>query len=163
MNNLWPVIDELKATDDIVPFFDETIDALKEHYDGKIQAQYCQIEYILKGIHSAVSSIVEMSNLVGKPQNNCNFEEKKDIEKDRKQVVVSNKDYKYEIFNDHLYYKLFTINIPEFYPVKISVSAGILDKDNLEMEISNLDDLKSVFSRIVWSEKVKMIISKMVK
>lgn len=83
------------------------------------------------------------------------------IEKDREQAYILNRDYKYEIFNDHLYYKLFTINIPEFYPVKIHVSAGILGREDVEIEINDIDKLKNVFSQIVNSEKVRMIIMKM--
>ena len=47
MENLWPIIDDIKPTDDVIPFFDLTIESLKETYEGKISAQICQIEYIL--------------------------------------------------------------------------------------------------------------------
>lgn len=161
MDNLWPIIDNIKPTDDVIPFFDFTIESLKKNYEGKINAQICQIEYILKNINSSLSTISNLARMVGPLAVKEHYEEKKDIEKDREQAYILNRDYKYEIFNDHLYYKLFTINIPEFYPVKMHVSAGILGREDVEIEINDIDKLKNVFSQIVNSEKVRMIIMKM--
>ena len=163
MNNMWPVIQDIKSTDDIMPFFEETIKSLKDNYDGKINAQICKIEYILKSSKSVLSSFHDMPKLVGPQVEEDSFEEKIDIEKDRKLAYVNNYDYKYEIYNDHLYFKLFTINIPEFYPLKIHVSAGLLDKDDVEINIYDIDKLKNVFSEIVCSNKARLIIMKMMK
>ena len=160
---MWPVIDDIKTTEDVLPFLKDTINELKGSYDGKINAQVCQIEFILKNLRTTMSMISEVSKIVGQPTVKEEFEEKKDIEKDRAPAYVINHDYKYEIYNDHLYYKLFTINIPEFYPIKIHVSAGILGKEDVEFDINDLDRLKSVFTEIVCSDKVKMIIKKMIK
>lgn len=41
------------------------------------------------------------------------------------------------------------------------ISAGILEKDDKELVINDIDRLKEVFSQIVNSAKVKMIIMKM--
>lgn len=161
MENLWPIIDDIKPTDDVIPFFDLTIESLKETYEGKISAQICQIEYILKDMNSVLSTISNFARMVGPLSVKEAYEEKKDIEKDREQAYIINRDYKYEIFNDHLYYKLFTINIPEYYPLKIHISAGILEKDDVEIEINDIDKLKNVFLQIVNSDKVRMIIMKM--
>ena len=163
MNNMWPVIQDIKSTDDVMPFFEETIKSLKDNYDGKINAQICKIEYILKSSKSVLSSFHDMSKLIDPQVEEDSFEEKIDIEKDRKLAYVNNYDYKYEIYNDHLYFKLFTINIPEFYPLKIHVSAGLLDKDDVEINIYDIDKLKNVFSEIVCSNKARMIIMKMMK
>ena len=159
---MWPVIDGIKTTEDVIPFLDDTINLLKKKYDGKIKAQVCQIEFILKNVRTTLSVINDISKMIGKQIEKEKYEEKQDIEKDRSPAYVVNHDYKYEIFNDHLYYKLFNINIPEFYPIKIHVSAGILDKEDVEIDINDLDKLKSVFSEIVCSDKVKMIIKKMI-
>ena len=160
---MWPVIQDIKSTDDVMPFFEETIKSLKDNYDGKINAQICKIEYILKSSKSVLSSFHDMSKLIGPQVEEDSFEEKIDIEKDRKLAYVNNYDYKYEIYNDHLYFKLFTINIPEFYPLKIHVSAGLLDKDDVEINIYDIDKLKNVFSEIVCSNKARLIIMKMMK
>lgn len=161
--NFWPTIDDVYKTEDAIPFLNDTINELKQKYNGRIQAQLCRIEFVLKSFRSMRSMIEEMSTLVGPQKNEDKYEceEKMDIEKNRKTAVVANRDYKYEIFNDHLYYKLFTINIPEFYPIKIRAAAGTLEKEDSEVVIKNLSELKDVFSRIVLSDKVKQIIKKM--
>ena len=51
-------------------------------------------------------------------------------------------------------------SIPEFYPVKIHVFVGILGKEDVEIKINDIDKLKNVFSQIVNSEKVRMLIMK---
>lgn len=163
MENLWPIIDNIKTTEDVIPFLESTIESLKSNYEGKISAQICQIEYILKSVSSTLSALSNIAKVVGPLTSKDQYEEKKDIEKNRQQAVVVNCDYKYEIFNDHLYYKLFTINIPEFYPLKIHVSAGIIEKDDVEFDINDIERLKNVFSQIVNSYKVKMIIMKMIQ
>ena len=160
MENLWPSIDNIKTTEDVIPFLESTIESLKNNYEGKIGAQICQIEYMLKNMSSTLSSLSNAAITVGSLVSENKYEEK-NIEKDRKQAYIVNHDYKYEIFNDHLYYKLFTINIPEFYPIKLHISAGILEKDDVEIEINDIDKLKNVFSQIVNSDKVRMIIMKM--
>ncbi|MBO4283440.1 MAG: hypothetical protein J5958_02350 [Clostridia bacterium] len=160
---MWPAIDDIKTTEDVLPFLNETINELKGNYNGKINAQVCQIEFILKNLRTTMSVISDISKIVGQSTIKEEYEEKKDIEKDRTPAYVINHDYKYEIYNDHLYYKLFTINIPEFYPIKIHVSAGIIEKEDVELDVNDLDRLKSVFGEIVCSDKVRMIIKKMLK
>ena len=161
MESLWPIIDDIKSTEDVLPFLNLTIESLRRTYEGKIDAQICQIEYILKNMQSTLSTITNISKIVGSQLLDNKYEEKKDIEKEREQAYIVNHDYKYEIFNDHLYYKLFSINIPEYYPLKMRISAGILEKDDKELVINDIDRLKEVFSQIVNSDKVKMIIMKM--
>lgn len=161
MENLWPIIDDIKSTEDVLPFFYLTIESLRRTYEGKIDGQICQIEYILKNMQSALSTINNISKIVNSQLLDNLYEEKKDIEKEREPVYIVNHNYKYEIFNDHLYYKLFTINIPEYYPLKMCISAGILEKDDKELVINDIDRLKEVFSQIVNSTKVRTIIMKM--
>lgn len=162
MKNLWPTIDDVKETNDIFPFLDTTVESLKQSYGGKLKAQYCQIEYILKGVRSMASAFADISQAFSAVDEENKYVEKEDVEKGRDAARVIVKNYKYEIFNDHLYYKIFTIQVPEFYPINVHVSAGILDKNDKEEEIYSLDSLSALFSKIVSSSKVKMIISKMI-
>lgn len=161
MNNPWPIVDNISSTSDVLPFLYETSESLKQNYEGKLQSQTAEIKYTFKGLRETVSLISGISSLVEKPKDDPEYEEMKDIEKDRKAAYVANHDYKYEIYNDHLYYKLFTINIPEFYPVTLKAAAGTLDKEEKEVIINDLDELEEVFSNIVNSDKVRSIIKKM--
>lgn len=161
MNNPWPIVDSILSTNDVLPFLYKTSEMLKNNYEGKLQSQTAEIKYALKGLRETMSLISGIASLVEKPNVVSEYEEVKDIEKDRKTAYVENHDYKYEIYNDHLYYKLFTINVPEFYPVTLKAAAGTLDKEEKEVCIESLDELEEVFSNIVNSYKVKSIIKKM--
>lgn len=161
MNDPWPIIDNISSSENVIPYFNDTSETIKQHYDGKIESKISEIKYVLEGVRKAVSMLNDISILTAPPANDPKYKEVEDIEKGRKAAFVKSKDFKYEIYNDHLYYKLFTINIPEFYPVTIKVSPGILTREEKEISISNLEELKSVFSDIVNSNKVRSIIKKM--
>ena len=161
MNNPWPVVDDISSTSDVLPFLEETSKFLKQNYSGKLQSQTSEIKYILKGLRETMPLISGIATLVGKQNDNPEYVEIKDIEKDRKVAYVVNRDFKYEIYNNHLYYKLFTINIPEFYPITLKAAAGTLENEEKEVTINNINELEEVFLNIVNSDKVKSIIKKM--
>lgn len=161
MNDPWPIIDNVSSSDDIIPYFEQTSKTIKLHYDGKIESKISEIKYALEGVRKTISMLNDISVLTEPSANNSKHKEVEDIEKERKPLFILSKDYKYEIYNDHLYYKLFVINISEFYPAIIKVSPGILAREEKEMSINSLEELKSVFSDIVNSDRVRSIIKKM--
>lgn len=162
MENLWPSIDGIRKTEEVMNFFKETTETIKQNYGGKIESKLTKIEFVLKRKTRSLESMHnEMRILTAPIPAKDEYEEKKEVEIGRDSVVVKCDNYKYEIYNNHLYYKIFNVKIPEFYPVTITASAGILDKDEKDVIINDLDELKNTFLNIVCSDKIRMIIKKM--
>lgn len=88
MESLWPIIDDIKSTKDVLPFLNLTIESLRRTYEGKIDAQICQIEYILKNMQSTLSTITNISKIVGSQLLDNKYEEKKDIEKNASKLIL---------------------------------------------------------------------------
>ncbi len=159
MENPWPSIENVEKTDKVISYFNEISESLKQNYNGKIQSELIEIQYAANTALPAGERLSALFRPIEK-----NDESKKEVltvEEGKEQVCILKTDYKYEIFNDHLYYKLFTITIPEYFPLKMRVSFGILEDKETEIEIMNLRDLKDKFTEIVCSDKVRNIIKKM--
>lgn len=161
MENLWPEVDDLESTDDVLSFFNETSALIEKKYGGKIKSQLSPITFILKDLRGVSRFLDDIHRMNTPQQKDYQKVEVKNIEEGRKSVTVNGQNYKYEIYNDHLYFKLFTINIPEFYPLKLKAAWGTLGDEDVEIEINSIEHLRSVFGQIVNSNKVKMIIKKM--
>lgn len=161
MNNLWPDIEEFRTTDDVLPFLNETIESLKTNYNGRLNAQLTQIRFDFLNMRKTMQNYVNKSSVVSSPANKK--DSNKDIEKNRQSAQIESSNYQYDIFNDHLYYKLFFINIPEFYPITLQVSDGIFGEESKKIEVNGLAELKKVFSNIVCSMHVRMVIKKMIR
>ena len=162
MENLWPTIHEGRNTEEILTFLNETIESLKNNYDGKIGAQMCSIEYVLEDRRSYMEKIYDMLPKNEAPKKFVKNEVESEIEKNRSVAYVAKCSYKYEIYNDKLFYRLFDITIPDFYPVKVEVSSGILAEEAVSLKINSLAQMRQEFINIVSSEKVKMLITKMI-
>lgn len=161
MNNPWPKVDNVLLTNDVVPYLEETSESLRQNYEGKLQSKISEIKYVLQDVCNTISMLGDISVLTEPVRKKPDCKEVKDVEIGRKAAFVENHNYKYEIYNDHLYYKLFTISVPEFYPITLKASAGTLDKEEKVVSIDNLDELKDTFLEIVCSDKVRSIIKKM--
>ena len=164
MKNLWPDVNDIKSTEDVMPFLKETIESLQNNYDGKIKAEISFMKTASKSAHSMRRTLADTKEIAnGKfvGMSNKNFRASK--RKYSGNTTINTSYYNYQIYNKTLYCRLFTICISEFYPLTIQVCEGILKDYDVEIEINNLDDLKTNFSAIVNSPTVKMIIKKMIK
>lgn len=164
MEKFWPDIHEIEKTDYVIPFLEDTIESLKETYKGRINAQITGVEVLSDTMRSLKSSFDDM-NRISIDSNSINKETSKNLQSktNKKPVDVNAKSYDYELFNDHLYYRLFTITMTEVFPIEIYVCAGILKKDEAVFKIKNMNELRTTFLRITRSEKVKIVIMKMMK
>ena len=161
MDNPWPVVDKAVPSNDAMDYLNETTKIIKDMYNGKLQSSISKVTYVLSGFNRSAELIKGMKYLVGTEKNDPEYKEQKNIEEGREPAYISQNNYKYEIYNDHLYYKLFVLKLSEFYPISIVVSAGILDKEETEISVHNIDSLQQIFKKIVQSEKVIAIIKKM--
>ena len=161
MYNPWPDVDDVVSTKDVAPFLERMQTSIEEKYGGKLHSNFSEIKYVFEDVQHSISKMRDMTILVGSTKEESKRIEIKDIEKGRDPAFVTKRNLKFEIYNDHLFYKLFTVELSEFYPIKVFVSPGILEDDGKTLLINNFDKLENCFTEIVNSDKVKGIIKKM--
>ena len=130
--NYWPDLDSEEGTKGVFAFIKILNEQIKEKYNNKIQCSLEEISYKTIGINSAVLGI---NKLLGPT------EEETPLEKGKNKVPVrQTKEFKFLIYNDKYFFRVFDIKIGEFFPVEMKPAEEINDmvKDYFEIESENV-------------------------
>lgn len=162
--DLWgDVLDKTKNAEDILPFIKEQAKLLGKKTNQKVLAKFEKIKYTYKGNNSAITMITTLSASIsamhGLKNEKVEIDDNKNLENASK--LFQTADYKFEIYNEHYKFRLFTLKFRSIYPIEIDVEYGILEETSLTIETK--EELESKLTEIFNSPKVKFIISKMLE
>ncbi len=154
-NNVWPDLNEEMKTTQVVIFVQKLIDDLEDMYEGKIKGKILQIEYE-SNLPKALAYISDMSKKIGVKEKTYECENTEEIK------TFSDKSYKFILYTEKNYYRLFEITVSEFFPVKIYPRNTIFDdEENKPIIVDNQQEFESKIISIIRSEFVRNLIMKM--
>lgn len=160
MTDLWGDLsieetkfDESKA----IELLREQARLLDKKTNGKVKATFSKIDYK----KTAVDLIGTISSFM--PQTEEILE--KDLEgKVNINEIYNYTKYKFELYNDTYRFRAFILYFRPIFPLEIEVDEGIKEELKLEAKetINNDEDLKSIITSVFSSNKLQLIIKKLV-
>ena len=156
MNNkdFWPDLTNGESTKLIRELIKTLNQQLKTKYDGKIDSSFDVIHYKDSGIYAMNQTFAGIARLVGP------IEEKDECEKNKEEVKVKPlNEYKFVIFNENYFSRIFDIKFGEFFPVEIRPAEGIIpNQEPKYKEIYNFSELEDVVQNYLQSQHVQDVI-----
>lgn len=165
--DLWgDVLDKANNAEEILPFIKEQANLLGEKTKRKVLAKFEKIKYKYKGNSSGVTTMLatisaSISAIHGLTDEKVEIDDNENLENASK--LFQTADYKFEIYNEHYKFRLFTLKFRSTYPIEIDVEYGILEEKSTKLTIKTKEELEDKLTEIFNSAKVKFIINKMME
>ena len=163
MVDLWPdfLADEVE-TNDSVEILREQARLLEKKTNKKVKATFSKVLYSsdLQQFDTVGKAIARLTAQTGGEVLEEELSGKKDVN-DLYKII----NYKFEIFNASYRFRVFTLHNQIFFPIYITLDEGIKDELHFSDDIcieSNAE-LKEIVSSVFSTQKIKTIISKMMR
>ena len=156
-DNYWPDLDTKIKTDCVFEFIKTLREQIKEKYNNKIDCSLEEIVYKNYGISGLHKSMCSIKTTLG-PE-----EEQSIVEKNKKEVSVKAfKEYKFILFNDKFFFRVFDMRFGEFFPIGIRPVEELGDVFVQEFqEYYSEETFKSKIISLINTKTVKDVISYM--
>lgn len=156
-DNFWPDLDEKINTQCVFDFIRTLTEQIKEKYNGKIKCSLEEISYKTYGISTTQRSIRDIAKLLGP------VEENGLIEKDKiKASIRVLKEYKFMLYNDNYFFRVFDLKIGEYFPVEIRPAEEIENKEHKYEEFYSDNFVNQILS-IIHTKTIKDVIRFMIE
>lgn len=157
--NLWPDLDTDESTKAIFGFVRLLKDELKKNYDGKIDCSLEEVVYREFGMNAMMNRFDDIRKAMGP------IEGQTASEIDKEEVCINPpKEYKFMIFNENYFFRVFDIKMGEYFPVDIRPAEGISSKAKKDYyEIDNESSFKQEVLSFLHSKYIKDIIRYMLE
>ena len=132
--DLWgDVLDKAKNAEEVLPFIKEQANLLGEKTKQKVLAKFEKIKYTYKSNNSGLTTMLtsistSLSVMHGFGEDKVEIDDNEKLENASK--LFQTADYKFEIYNEHYKFRLFTLKFRSTYPIEIDVEYGILEEVN---------------------------------
>lgn len=160
MEDLWPDFDGMAQGNNSIEILRAQAKALSKKTNGKVKATFSKVDYnyglysgayeVLNGLASAMSVYSQKELLEEELAN------KTDVN-----TLLSQSEYKFEIYNDKFRFRVFKVIYSKLYPIDLIIDKGIATELSFEPTISIGDDsqLKKLLEKIFFSRKIVSIVN----
>ena len=165
--DLWgDILDKSKTAEDVIPFIKEQASLLGEKTKQKVLAKFEKIKYTYKSNNSGLTTMLtsisaSLSAMHGLSDEKVEIDDNENLE--NASQLFKTADYKFEIYNEHYKFRLFTLKFRSTYPIELDVEYGILEEKSTKLTIKTKEELERKLIDIFNSAKVRFVISKMVE
>ena len=165
MADLWGELDIEKKEQGLsdsraIDILREQARLLENKTNGSVKATFSKINYKLSAPEILGRSLI---SLTGGGTKEEILETELSGKKDLNEIYIFQK-YKFEIFNDTYRFRVFILNYRPVFPLELEPDEGIKDELKLSttVRINSDEELSNLVSSIFSSNKLKMIISRMI-
>ena len=160
--DLWPdIIDDKLQDNNSIRIIKEQSKFLENKTEGLVKASFKKSKYVT-ALEGALKKYGEISKkLIGETVEKEEDEELLNKEDFNDRFI--DKEYNFTIYNANYKFRVFSLLYREEYPIYLLADAGINEELKIEYKytISTDEDLKELLKRILGSNKVKIIVSRM--
>ena len=156
--NYWPDLQSEENTKGIFEFVNILKNQLHSKYDGKLNCSFEKIEYESNGVASLSSAVAGINKIMA-PQ-----EEKGVLEKSKKKVDVKKyNEYKFLIYNDNYFFRIFDVKIGEHFPIQMRPGEELSNIECDYIKVDSLAAFKHEVELYLSNETIKDVISYMIR